>query len=196
MDAFETLGVERELEISEEELREAFREAGKRVHPDAGGSEREFGELQQAFGMLLSPSKRLRHWLELQGIEVEGRGSVSGVVSGLFGAVGEVIQAAGEVGRRKNAASSALALAMLEEEVQRTREAVEHAIERVEAALGAECGEFAGFQAAAGSEEAVSGLTAGMSDDVAAKACESVRTLAFLEKWRAELRVCYANLAA
>ena len=45
MDAFELLGVPRRLEVSEGELRAAFREAGKRVHPDAGGCEAEFAKL-------------------------------------------------------------------------------------------------------------------------------------------------------
>jgi len=187
MKAFERLGVERKLGISEEELREVFREAGKRVHPDAGGSDEEFGEVQRAFGLLLSPSKRLRHWLELQGVEVAGRGSVSASVSDLFGPVGEVVQKAGEVERKKAAASSALAMAMLEDELQRTREAVEQAIGQVEAAIGQECGNFPEIQAAAGHRGPAEALD---------KAGRTVRTLAFLEKWRTELRGCYANLAA
>ena len=35
MDAFQILGIERRLVVSDERLREAFREAGKQVHPDA-----------------------------------------------------------------------------------------------------------------------------------------------------------------
>lgn len=185
--------------VSEEELREAFREAGKRVHPDAGGDEESFAELQRAFGVLASPSRRLRHWLELQGVEVAARGSVSDAVSDLFGVVGGVIQAAGEVSRRIESASSALALAMLEDESQRSREAVERAIGQVEAAIGGECAKFPGIETATGAREMPPDVEAGMEGlpaEALAEAGETVRTLAFLEKWRAELRGCYAKLAA
>lgn len=178
MDAFEVMGVGRGLVFSEEELRQAFREAGKRAHPDAGGDEDRFAELQQAFGILLSPSRRLRHWLESGGIRVDDRGSVGDGVSDLFGMVGGVLQQASDVERKRGAAASALAKAMLEDEVQRSREALEEAIGRVDAALAAECGRFPELELAPGEP-----------------AGSSVRTLAFLEKWRSELRACYAKLA-
>jgi curved DNA-binding protein CbpA len=179
MDAFAVLGVGRKLEVSDEELREAFREAGKRVHPDAGGGEEEFGEAQRAFELLRSPSRRLRHWLELEGVDTDERGSVSPRVSELFGPVGEVIQQAGELARRREKAFTPLVAAMLEDDLQRSREALEEMLERVEAALAEACAGFSAIQAGAS----------------AAEAGETVRTLAFLEKWRGELRAAYTRLA-
>lgn len=178
MDAFEVMGVGRGLVFSEEELRQAFREAGKREHPDAGGDDEGFAELQRAFGILSSPSRRLRHWLELRGIGVDDRGSVGDGVTGLFGVVGGVLQEASEIERKRGAAASALARAMLEAEVLRSREALEEVIGRVDGAIAAECGRFPELEAAPGEH-----------------AGSSVRTLAFLEKWRSELRACYAKLA-
>ena len=70
MNAFEVLGVEERLVFREEELREAFREAGKRLHPDAGGGEGDFAALKEAMAILSGPSRRLSHWLSLRGVAV------------------------------------------------------------------------------------------------------------------------------
>ena len=71
--AFEILGMSSGLVFSDEAVREAFREAGKQVHPDAGGKDGEFAALREAFAMVLSPSRRLKHWLELRGTPGEVR---------------------------------------------------------------------------------------------------------------------------
>ena len=60
--AFQILGLEPALVVPEAILRDSFREAGKRVHPDAGGGEGEFAALREAFSVVSSPSQRLRHW--------------------------------------------------------------------------------------------------------------------------------------
>ena len=44
--AFQILGIEPRLVLSDEALRDLFREAGKQVHPDAGGGEGEFAALR------------------------------------------------------------------------------------------------------------------------------------------------------
>ena len=57
--AYDQLGIAPRLRIGRDELNAAFREAGKRLHPDAGGSERGFAALQVAHDTLQSPSRRL-----------------------------------------------------------------------------------------------------------------------------------------
>ena len=64
--AFQILGIEPRLVLSDEALRDLFREAGKQVHPDAGGGEGEFAALRDAYATLASPSRRLMRWLELR----------------------------------------------------------------------------------------------------------------------------------
>jgi hypothetical protein len=91
-DAFQMLGVEKRLGISAEELREAFREAGKRLHPDAGGGEGDFADLQRAHEILASPSRRLSHWLELRGMKIDPRGAVDDSLMDLFAGVGATMQ--------------------------------------------------------------------------------------------------------
>lgn len=180
MDAFETIGIAPRLVISEEELRAAFREAGKTAHPDAGGGDDLFARLCQAMDVLTSPSRRLRHWLELRGLDVDPRGVVDAALMDLFGKVGEITQRAESVIRKREEAKSALGLAMLERETHLCREAVEEAIATVEAAILTECGTFAVVEAAETLDlNAVS---------------KSVRNLTFLEKWKAGLRSVYSRL--
>jgi len=179
MDAFERLGLPRRLEVSEGELRAAFREAGKRVHPDAGGCEAEFAKLQEAFLTLSSPSRRLKHWLVLAGKAGDDRGAIAPGLMDLFGKVGGVLQQAEAVARKRDAAQSALARALLEGETHVCREAVEGMIAAVETAIA---GETSAFPA----------IEAGETTD--AEAAQTVRNLAFLEKWRANLRERFARL--
>ena len=176
MDAFARLGLERRLAIPEEELREAFRAAGKRDHPDAGGSADDFRALQEAYARLSSPAKRLRAWLECEGLTGEERGAISPQLLDLFSTVGAALQEADEVTRRRGAALSALAKAMLEPAVQAAREKLEVAAEKVSAAVVSQEAGFAEIEAGGGDPW----LTA--------------RDLAFLEKWQGELKARFAGL--
>ncbi len=180
VDAFQILGIERQLFQSDDLLRAAFREAGKRVHPDAGGGEGEFASLREALAVLSSPSRRLRHWLELRGTPVEVRGSIENTLMDLFSEVGAVTQRAESLIRRREEAKSALVRAMLESETQHCREAVEGAISQLEVRIAGECSAFADYEAAADLDLAAASKTA--------------RNLAFLEKWRVGLRSAYSRL--
>lgn len=181
MDAFATLGMMPRLVISEEELRGVFRDAGKRAHPDAGGGEGEFAELREAMAILSSPSRRLRHWLELKGGVVETRGTIGPGLMDLFGIVGEATRKAEMAIRKREEARSALAKALLETEAQGARELLEEATGKVDRAIDMECGVFRILER---------GETEGIED-----VSRTVRDLAFLEKWKAGLRSCYSRLA-
>lgn len=176
MDPFERLGLEKRLAISGEELRESFRAAGKSEHPDAGGSPAEFSALQEAFALLSSPSRRLRAWLECQGIPGEERGSISPELLDLFAKVGTAIHRADKVTKQRENALSSLAKALLEPEVQAARELLELTLDQVAAALQAQEALFPAIEAGTGDPW----LTA--------------RDLAFLGKWQAELKSRFAGL--
>lgn len=178
--AFEILGIVPSLTIAEENLRSAFREAGKLAHPDAGGGDDEFAKLREAFEIVSSPSRRLKHWLELRGTPAETRGTVDPLLMDLFGQVGEVTQRAEHLIRRRDQTKSALGLAMLERETHVCREAVEKAISQVEASIARESAVFPEIENAD-------------SPDVEA-ASKIARNLAFLEKWRAGLRSVFSRL--
>ena len=180
MNAFAILGLDTRLTLRPEVLTDAFREAGKSLHPDAGGDEAEFARLREAHAILASPSRRLRHWLELQNIAVETRGTVDPRVMDLFATVGEVTQRAESIVRRRQETKTPLGLAMLEHETQLCRESVERTITMVEAAIAGECAVFPDYQRAESPDAAAASTTA--------------RNLAFLEKWHATLRSLYARL--
>ena len=142
MDAFQILGMRPQLLLRDEALREAFREAGKQAHPDAGGGDGEFAVLREAFAVLSSPSRRLRHWLELRGTPGEVRGCIDTALMDLFAEVGAVSQRAEELIRKRDEAKSALVRALLEGQTQVCREAVERAISQVETMIRRECAAF------------------------------------------------------
>jgi curved DNA-binding protein CbpA len=178
--AFQRLGIAPCLEISDEALREAFRAAGKNVHPDAGGGEDEFAKLREAFAVVSSPSRRLKHWLEWRGTPGDERGSIDDSLMDLFSEVGAVTQQADAVVRKRENAKSALVQAMLESEIQLCREAVERAIARVETMIERACTVFPEYETR-------------LTLDVEA-ASKVARNLAFLEKWRAGLRTSFSKL--
>lgn len=178
--AYERLGMAERLVVSDEELGVAFREAGRRAHPDGGGSEMEFAELRQAMETLASPSRRLRHWMELQGMEPEPRGAVDAGLMDLFAEIGAVVQRAESMIRKRAETQSALGLAMLEAGAQQCRDDVEVALERIERKLADECERFEGYEKSAEKNP----------DEIS----RTMRNLAFLEKWKGSLRSVFSKL--
>ncbi len=178
--AFELLGLPPQLVIDADALNAAFREAGKTAHPDAGGGDDEFAGLREAFEIVASPSRRLRHWLDLRGTPAETRGTVDPALMDLFSQVGAATQQAEALIRQRDETKSALGLAMLERETHVCREAVEQALGLVEAAISAECAVFVTWEQAGAAE--------------VESASKTARNLAFLEKWRAGLRGVFARL--
>ena len=178
-DPFQILGLEPVLVIDEDCLRDRFRELGRGIHPDGGGSEAEFTALKQALEELLSPSKRLKSWLLSRGVHAELRGSLDPGMMELFSQISPLTQHAEALIRRRQESRSALGLAMLEAETQRCREAIEGALQTIEAAIKRQCEVFPDWQAA--------GQASGDAPGV-------VRNLAFLEKWQAALRSLFSRL--
>jgi len=180
MNAYQRLGIEPRLMLDPASLRTAFQDAGKQAHPDAGGGEQEFSALREAHAVLASPSRRLMHWLELQGIKADPRGPVDPRVMDLFTEVGTVSQRAEALIRRRDEARTALGRALLENETQSCREAVEQAITTIEQAISDQCHAFPSYEQAARPDAAAAAITA--------------RNLAFLEKWIITLRALFSRL--
>jgi len=180
MNAFEALGLPQRLTLTSEEIDVAFREAGKAHHPDAGGDEATFAQLRQARATLTSPASRLAHWLELHGEQSDPRGTIDPAIMDLFGAVGEAVQQADAIARRRSATTTALGMALLEGETLRARENIESMITKVDAAIAAQCASFTSWE----TRTPDSGQSAA-----------TLRNLRFLEKWKNSLMAAYANLA-
>ncbi len=179
MNAFVVLGLAPDLVLAEEELRTAFREEGKELHPDAGGGEGEFAALKEALAILSSPSRRLGHWLSLNGMTVESRGMIAPGLMDLFGKIGMLSQQAEAVIRKRETARTALGKALLEPELQDCLQQVEEMIAEVDGYMASECAIFPQWMSALPDVEAGS---------------SKVRNLAFLEKWKVALRGVYARM--
>jgi len=177
-DAFLRLNVPRTLELGEEQLRQALQRIGSTGHPDAGSVGDEFEEARAAYALLSSPSRRLRHWLELAGRIPEQRGAVEQSLMELFGRVSEVGLRAEAVAKRREASQSALGLALLEAETQLVREEVEALIAVIDQTIHECCELFPGFENGLRLEDAP----------------QVMRSLGFLEKWRNGTRSLYARL--
>lgn len=66
MDAFAIMGLPRQPALDAIELKETFRQAAARLHPDSpDGNTAAFHDLNEAFAILRDPARRLRHLVEL-----------------------------------------------------------------------------------------------------------------------------------
>lgn len=164
------------LEISAEEIREAFRARAADSHPDSGGDEAEFAALREAREILESPAKRLREWLRAKGMEADGRGTIAGELVDFFQRVAETGAEAAAAVKSAAEAQSALAKGMAEVRLMRGREKVKVLLAEIEAGIDERVGIFAAIEK-------------GKSD-----AATAMRDLVFLEKWRGAMRSLYGRL--
>jgi curved DNA-binding protein CbpA len=176
MNAFERLGLGVRLDVSEEGIREAFRKNASVMHPDSGGDEKGFSELQNAQETLLSPARRLKEWMLAKGIEADARGQIGVGLMDLFQTVAETGNRAEAAIKVAGGSHSVLAKAMAEVKLMAERERVK--------ALLAEIGE-----GIAGRVAQFSGIEAGEVDPGTV-----MRDLVFLEKWRVAMKSVYGRL--
>ncbi|MDH4477037.1 MAG: J domain-containing protein [Verrucomicrobiaceae bacterium] len=189
MDAFERLGLERGAVLDEEVLKAAWIEQGRAVHPDqAGGDAMLSAEVNAAYEVLREPETRLKHLLEVEFPEASAMWATVPMEEALmqvFMKLGPVLQRVEAFAKKKAAATSALAEALLMGEQMRVQEELE---ERMEA-LGA----------------LRDGLEAGLVEvDVlrgegdAGKAMEAMRVLrakfAYVGKWQRQGREALMKL--
>lgn len=173
MNAFSSLQLPCSLRIDDASLREAYRTASKDAEDESAQA-----TVTAAYQLLRSPASRLRHWLELQGLEGDSRGVIDGELVDWFGQIGAVIQETDELLRRREQCQSALAKAMMENEMQAGRLRIEQWQARLQEWLTQKMGLFAGIEAGSLS---------------AAEAWVCVRDLSFIEKWQHQLRERYGK---
>jgi hypothetical protein len=178
IDAFALLDLPRSLTLEEKKLREAYRIACKNRADDLLEIGSADTTLSEAYRLLQSPARRLRHWLELSGIGGETRGVVDGELLNWFTAVGSTIQQADRVLRKYEQCQSQLARAMMAAEMQQGQKSVE---QQQQALAELTRQKTAVFPL----------LEAGAFDHEAAWIC--VRDLAFIEKWQQQLRERYGR---
>ena len=134
------------LDISEEEVREAFRKKAGVMHPDSGGDEKDFSELQLAQEVLLSPARRLKEWMLAKGIEADARGQIGSGLMDLFQKVAEIGNAAEAAIKLGAGAQSSLAKAMAEVKLMAERERVKALLAEIGDEIGSRVDQFPGIR--------------------------------------------------
>lgn len=172
---FQTLGIEASITLDLDSLRDSYQKLAAESHPDQGGDKATFDSINLAYNTLRSPSKRLKHYMELKGIEYDARGSVTSDLMDLFMSVGETLQKTDAFLRKKSAATTALAKALLEPESMLMQDTLGEQISKVEQKQS----EYLALLSSSPADEILPQIT---------------RNLAFLEKWYAQLQQSYAGL--
>lgn len=189
MDAFERLGLARRAVLDEEVLKAAWIEQGRAVHPDqAGGDAMLSAEVNAAYEVLREPEIRLKHLLEVEFPEASAVWATVPMEEELmqvFMKLGPVLQRVEVFAKKKAAATSALAEALLMGEQMRVQEELEERMEELGALReGLEAGLVE-----------VDGLRGGGD---AGKAMEAMRVLrakfAYVGKWQRQGREALMKL--
>lgn len=175
MNAFDTFSLTPSLTLDLDELRETYQNLAAENHPDNNGDKARFDEINKAYAILKSPSQRLKAFMVNHGIEHDARGAVSNDLMDLFMQVGALIQEADAFIRKKSAATSALAKALLEGESMDLQDKLSKLIATIES-----------------NQSAITELfTSSIPEE---NLSQISRNLAFLEKWQAQLQQRYGSL--
>lgn len=122
VDFYKKLSQKRCLSLDSEELRSKFQELSKKQHPDAGGHEEGFAQLNQAHQILSNPASRIGHLYELIFEDsLKSDGSLSPEVMDLFGEIGKIISSADLFIKKKSQTLSSIGEAMLSKELARVQ---------------------------------------------------------------------------
>lgn len=128
-DAFAQLGLPRCAALEEEALKSAWLERGRAAHPDqSGGDAALSAEINAAYELLREPESRLKHLVELEHAGDAAAWATVPMEESLmrvFMGLGPVLQRVEAFARKKQAATSALAQALLAGEQMRAQEQVE-----------------------------------------------------------------------
>jgi DnaJ-domain-containing protein 1 len=128
-DFFALLEEPRRPWLDAEALKEKYHGITARQHPDVGGGSEEFAEINRAYQTLSDPVARLRHLLELEVPDLATRAQpVPGEVAEYFEPVGKARQAAEGFLKKRAAAASPLAKALLSTEQFEVQEGLENVI--------------------------------------------------------------------
>lgn len=123
IDCFALLGLPRRPLPDQAEVKEHYLREAARLHPDASAGDTEkFRELQEAFKTVSDPSARLRHLLTLE--FPEAHLAATPMQGDLFMEVGQAVQTAREVVKRREQTHSPLAKALLAGDLAAARDRV------------------------------------------------------------------------
>lgn len=185
VDHFAALGLPRCADLDPDRIRAAFQENGKQCHPDHGGDAAAFDALNQAHQTIADAGRRLRHLFELTFSEApDAAGAVDTQTMALFECVAPALAVADDFLKRKAAATTAIARAVLAAEEARVSAEIFTASGTVRARKAEVIASFANLdeQLAKDPEEAREVLL------------DRSRALVFLAKWESQLSERMAGL--
>lgn len=178
-DHFATLELERRPALAPDAIREAFHRLAGAAHPDrAGGTDDAFTALNRAQAVLQSPASRLAHLLELESAAAPAQTAPPAQLGDLFMSIGALDQAITALLKRRAAATTPLAQALLLGDEKRLSAALAAASASLEKLLAAAHAELLALDAA----------WAARDSSTLARAAALQSRFAFLEKWSAQLR--------
>ena len=182
-DPFQLLGLEPGLVLDLDDLEKAYHRASREHHPDSGtGDGDAFARVNAARATLASPATRISAALKALGCSPTEDGGKAAPMAGslmdLFAELGPAIQGVEEMAKRKAAARSELARALLAEEELAVRGPLEEAGRRVQEALDARLARLPELDKALRLEE----------DGAVGEARRLAHEFAFLERWQGQVR--------
>lgn len=188
-DYFKLLDLPRLAALDDETIRAAYLRRTRELHPDQNpGGTAEAEMLNKAFETLRASERRLKHLLELEAPQSARHWrmvTLDAGLMGLFERLGPFLQQLGAFQKRKQAAASALARALLADEEMSLRERAEQLAADLEAQRTAlESGLPAIDAGRAAGDESVHQGTQGLQ-----------AKLAYLSKWQAQVREAFLALA-
>ena len=175
MNPFAIFNIAPSAHLDLSEIEDQYKQLAANHHPDKGGDKDTFDEINQAYQILTSPAKRLKSYLSAMEIEHDPRGTVGNELMDLFMQVASLVQSSEAFIRKKQAAQSALAKALLEPESMSTQSQISKLINQIESAEADQ-------------------LSALEQDNTGPQLSQIARNLAFLEKWRAQLQQLFGAL--
>ncbi|MEZ5383881.1 MAG: hypothetical protein R3F13_00040 [Prosthecobacter sp.] len=182
--AFALLGLPRAAALDPDALQQAWLAASRAAHPDQpGGDAARAAEINTAHQTLLSPEKRLKHLLELHEVPWKAV-PISEEMMVLFGRIGAALHDTTSFIKRRQAAASALAKALLAPEEMRLREKLEALAAEIEGDRETHLAHLPAIDA-----RLESGDTATLHDLQILQA-----RLAYLSKWQQQIREALLSL--
>lgn len=132
-DYFKLLGLQPSAHLDEEALQNAYLQATRIAHPDQAGGDGDLSaELNAALETLRSPVTRLKHLIEKHSQTSWRAIPLEADLMALFEKLGPLLQRSSAFISRKQAATTALARALLSNEEMQLREALEALNEDIE----------------------------------------------------------------
>ncbi|MEO1858197.1 MAG: hypothetical protein ABGY95_12650 [Rubritalea sp.] len=175
MNPFDTFSLSPILALDLDMLSKVYQNLAAQNHPDKSGDKSQFEKINLDYAILRSPSNRLKAYMDYAAIEYDARGAVSNDLMDLFMRVGSLIQEADAFIRKKSAATSILAKALLEAESMELQDKLSALISQIES-----------------NQSKITESFASPIDN--SDLPQIARNLSFLEKWQAQLQQRYGSL--